>query len=183
MGRRTDEMLPCQSSLVQTLSRGEAMPNRITPSLWFDTQAEEAAAYYCSIFKNSRIVNISHYTDAGPRPAGDVMTVEWELDGQRFVGINGGPEFTFSEAVSFQIGCADQAEVDYYWDALTADGGEEGPCGWCKDKFGLSWQVIPAGFHEIFEGSDPERATRAMTAMFAMKKLDLAALQKAADGG
>src|SRR3954451_17074733 len=101
---------------------------KITTNLWFDSQALEAANFYCSVFKNSRIVNVAHYTEAGPRPAGEVMTVEWELDGQRFVGINGGPEFTFSEAVSFQITCADQAEIDYYWERLTADGGEEGPC-------------------------------------------------------
>jgi len=157
------------------------MSDRITPSLWFDTQAEDAAQYYCSIFKNSRIVSVAHYTGAGPRPAGEVMTVEFELDGQRFVGINGGPEFTFSEAVSFQINCADQAEVDYYWERLTADGGEEGPCGWCKDKYGLSWQVIPAGFDKIFADPDRDRATRAMTAMFGMKKLDLAAMLAAAD--
>jgi predicted 3-demethylubiquinone-9 3-methyltransferase (glyoxalase superfamily) len=159
-----------------------AMSDRITPNLWFDTEAEEAAAFYCSIFKNSRIVFVAHYTEAGPREAGTVMTVEWELDGQRFVGINGGPEFTFSEAISFQVNCADQAEVDYYWDALTREGGEEGPCGWCKDKYGVSWQVVPAGFEEMFSHPDKQRATRAMTAMFGMKKLDLAALQAAADG-
>jgi len=157
------------------------MTDRITPNLWFDTEAEEAAAFYCSIFKNSRIVNVAHYTEAGPREAGSVMTVEWELDGQRFVGINGGPEFTFSEAISFQINCADQAEVDYYWDRLTADGGEEGPCGWCKDKYGVSWQVVPAGFEALFSDPDKSRATRAMQAMFGMKKLDLAAMQAAAD--
>jgi predicted 3-demethylubiquinone-9 3-methyltransferase (glyoxalase superfamily) len=157
------------------------MSDRITPNLWFDTEAEQAAAYYCSIFKNSRIVNVAHYTEAGPREAGTVMTVEWELDGQRFVGINGGPEFTFSEAISFQVTCADQAEVDYYWDALTSDGGEEGPCGWCKDKYGVSWQVVPAGFEEVFTDPDRDRATRAMKAMFGMKKLDLAALRAAAD--
>jgi len=159
------------------------MTDRITPNLWFDTEAEEAAAFYCSIFKNSRIVNVAHYTEAGPREAGTVMTVEWELDGQRFVGINGGPEFTFSEAISFQVNCADQAEVDYYWERLTADGGEEGPCGWCKDKFGVSWQVVPAGFEELFSDPDKGRATRAMQAMFGMKKLDLAAMQAAADAG
>src|ERR687895_2029704 len=119
------------------------MHQRITPNLWFDTEAEEAAGFYISVFKNSRIVNVTHYTEAGPRPAGMVLTVEFELDGQRFVGINGGPEFTFDEAVSFQVDCADQAEVDYYWDKLTA-GGDPGAqqCGWVKDKFGVSWQVV-----------------------------------------
>jgi predicted 3-demethylubiquinone-9 3-methyltransferase (glyoxalase superfamily) len=158
------------------------MPQKIIPNLWFDTQAEDAAQFYCSVFKNSRVLSKSHYTEAGPREAGTVMTVEWELDGQRFVGINGGPEFTFNEAVSFQIDCADQAEVDYYWDQLTADGGEEGQCGWLKDKFGVSWQVVPAGLDELFTDPDPERAKRAMQAMFGMKKLDAAALRAAAEG-
>src|SRR4051812_12077208 len=157
------------------------MQQRITPSLWFDTEAEQAADFYTSVFKNSRIVSKAHYTEAGPREAGSVMTVEWELDGQRFVGINGGPEFKFSEAVSLQINCADQDEVDYYWDKLT-DGGEEGPCGWCKDRFGLSWQVVADGMDELFSDPDQSRATRAMEAMFKMKKLDIATLQRAADG-
>jgi predicted 3-demethylubiquinone-9 3-methyltransferase (glyoxalase superfamily) len=154
---------------------------KITTNLWFDTEAEEAAAFYVSVFKNSRIVTKAHYTEAGPREAGSVMIVEFELDGQRFIGINGGPEFTFSEAVSLQVNCADQEEVDYYWERLT-DGGEEGPCGWCKDKYGLSWQVTPAGMDELFADPDPKRAERAMQAMFGMRKLDLAALQAAADG-
>ena len=158
------------------------MPQKITPSLWFDTEAEEAAAFYTSVFKNSRIVNVSHYTESAPRPAGTVMTVEWELDGQRFVGINGGPEFTFSEAVSFQITCEDQAEVDYYWERLTAEGGEESQCGWCKDKFGLSWQVVPVGMDELFSDPDKSKAERAMQAMFGMKKIDIAALDRAAAG-
>jgi predicted 3-demethylubiquinone-9 3-methyltransferase (glyoxalase superfamily) len=158
------------------------MSDRITPFLWFDTQAEEAASYYCSIFKNSRIISVSHYSDAGPAEAGSVMTVEWELDGQRFIGLNGGPEFSFTEAVSFQVDCADQAEVDDYWEKLTADGGEESQCGWLKDKYGLSWQIVPKGFFELVSDPDKERASRAMTAMFGMKKLDLAALRAAADG-
>jgi predicted 3-demethylubiquinone-9 3-methyltransferase (glyoxalase superfamily) len=157
------------------------MQQKIVPSLWFDTEAEEAADYYVSVFKNSRIVTVTHYTAAGPRPAGTVLTVEFELDGQRFVGINGGPEFTFSEAVSFQITCEDQDEIDYYWERMT-DGGEEGPCGWLKDRFGLSWQVVPEGMDELFADSDPTRAERAMKAMFQMKKLDIAALRSAADG-
>jgi predicted 3-demethylubiquinone-9 3-methyltransferase (glyoxalase superfamily) len=157
------------------------MPQRITPNLWFDTEAEEAANYYVSIFSNSRIVNVARYTEAGPRPAGTVMVVEFELDGQRFVGINGGPQFEFDEAVSFQVNCDTQEEVDYYWERLT-DGGEEGPCGWLKDRYGLSWQVTPKGMDEIFSDRDPKRAERAMQAMFGMKKLDLAELRRAADG-
>jgi len=158
------------------------MQQRIVPNLWFDTEAEEAAEFYTSIFNNSRVVNVARYTEAGPRPAGTVMTVEFELDGQRFVGINGGPEFTFSEAISLQVSCEDQDEVDYYWERLT-DGGEEGPCGWCKDRYGLSWQVVPKGMDDLFaEGADPARAERAMRAMFGMRKLDVAALEAAADG-
>jgi len=154
---------------------------KITPFLWFDTQAEEAANFYVSLFPNSRIVNVSHYTEAGPREAGMVMTVEFELDGQRFVGINGGPEFTFDEAVSFQIDCETQDEVDSYWERLT-DGGEESQCGWLKDRYGLSWQVTPAGIEELFADPDPARAERAMQAMLGMRKLDLAAMRAAADG-
>jgi predicted 3-demethylubiquinone-9 3-methyltransferase (glyoxalase superfamily) len=157
------------------------MQHRITPNLWFDTEAEEAAGFYTSVFENSRIVNRTHYTDAGPREAGMVMTVEFELDGQRFVGINGGPQFTFDEAVSFQIDCETQDEVDYYWDRLS-DGGREGPCGWLKDRYGLSWQVVPAGMEELFADPDPERSRRAMEAMLKMGKLDIAALRSAADG-
>ena len=157
------------------------MPQRITPNLWFDTEAEEAANFYCSIFRNSRIVNVSHYTEAGPREAGMVMVVEFELDGQRFIGINGGPQFKFDEAVSLQVNCETQEEVDAYWDRLT-EGGEEGPCGWLKDRYGLSWQVTPTGMDELFSDADPKRAERAMQAMLGMKKLDLAELQRAADG-
>ena len=154
---------------------------KIVPNLWFDTEAEEAAGFYVSVFKDGQIHGVTHYNEAGPREAGMVMTVEWEVLGMRFVGINGGPNFKFSEAVSFQITCEDQAEVDYYWDALTADGGQDGPCGWLKDKFGLSWQVVPDGMEEIFADPDPERARRAMEAMFTMRKLDVAALRRAAD--
>jgi predicted 3-demethylubiquinone-9 3-methyltransferase (glyoxalase superfamily) len=157
------------------------MRQKIITSLWFDTEAEEAAAYYVSIFKNSRIVRVAHYTEANPAQAGSVMLVEFELDGQRFVGINGGPQFHFTEAISLQVSCADQAEVDYFWERL-AEGGEEGPCGWLKDKYGLSWQVVPIGAEELFTDPDRDRARRAMEAMYGMKKLDLAALQAAADG-
>jgi predicted 3-demethylubiquinone-9 3-methyltransferase (glyoxalase superfamily) len=154
---------------------------KITPNLWFDGQAEQAAEFYCSIFENSKIVNVSRYTEAGPGEPGSVMTVDWELDGQRFTGINGGSDFTFDEAVSFLITCKDQAEVDYYWEKLT-DGGQEVQCGWCKDKFGLSWQIVPDGMEELFSDPDPARAERAMKAMLEMKKLNIAALRAAADG-
>ena len=157
------------------------MHQRITPNLWFDTEAEEAANYYVSIFDNSRIVNVAGYTEAGPGEPGSVMVVEFELDGQRIVGINGGPQFKFSEAVSLQVNCETQEEVDLYWERLT-DGGEEGPCGWLKDRYGLSWQVTPSGMENLFSDPDPQRAERAMRAMFEMKKLDIAALRSAADG-
>jgi predicted 3-demethylubiquinone-9 3-methyltransferase (glyoxalase superfamily) len=156
---------------------------KIVPNLWFDTEAEEAANFYVSVFENARILNVTHYTEAAPRQAGMVMTVEWELEGQRFVGINGGPQFKFDEAVSFQIECKDQAEVDYYWEKLTADGGKEGQCGWVTDKYGLAWQVTPAGIDELFADTDPERGRRAMEAMLKMGKLDVNALRAAADGG
>ena len=153
---------------------------RIIPNLWFDTQGEEAATFYCSIFPNSRIVSIARYPEGSPGPAGEVMTVEYELDGQRYVHLNGGPQFTFSEAVSFQIECADQAEVDHYWEKLL-DGGEESQCGWLKDRYGFSWQVVPAGAVELFNDPDPGRAQRAMQAMMQMRKLDLAEMRRAAD--
>ena len=119
---------------------------RTRPCLWFDTQGEEAASFYVSVFPNSRIVDVTHYTEAGPREPGTVMTVDFELDGQRYLALNGGPEFTFDEAISFEIECADQAEVDYYWDRL-ADGGKHGPCGWLTDKFGVGWQVVPTALN------------------------------------
>jgi predicted 3-demethylubiquinone-9 3-methyltransferase (glyoxalase superfamily) len=157
------------------------MPQKITPNLWFDTEAEDAANYYVSVFKNARIVNVTHYTDAGPREAGMVLSVDFELDGQRFTAINGGPKFTFDEAVSFAVTCEDQDEIDYYWEKLT-DGGEEGPCGWLKDRYGLSWQVVPAGMGEMFADPDASRAERAMRAMLGMRKIDLAAMEAAAHG-
>jgi predicted 3-demethylubiquinone-9 3-methyltransferase (glyoxalase superfamily) len=157
------------------------MEQRIVTNLWFDTEAEEAAKFYTSVFKNSRVLNMTHYTEAGPREAGMVMTVDFELDGQRFTGINGGPDFKFDEAISLLINCEDQAEVDYYWERLT-DGGKEGPCGWLKDRYGLSWQVIPSGMEELFADPDQERADRAMRAMLQMKKIDLEELNRAADG-
>jgi predicted 3-demethylubiquinone-9 3-methyltransferase (glyoxalase superfamily) len=157
------------------------MKQRIVTNLWFDTEAEEAASFYTSVFENSRILEVSRYTEAGPRRAGMVMVVSFELEGQRLVAINGGPEFKFSEAISLQVSCETQAEVDYYWERL-CEGGSEGQCGWLKDRFGLSWQVTPAGMGELFGSADPERAQRAMRAMREMKKLDIEALRAAADG-
>ena len=154
----------------------------IVPNLWFDTQAEEAAAFYCSVFPDSRIVATTKYPEGAPGPAGTVMTVEWEVAGQRFVGINGGPQFTFDEAVSFEVRCKDQDEVDRYWDALLAGGGQESQCGWLKDRFGLAWQVVPEGMEELLSDDDPQRAQRAMQAMLGMVKLDVAAMRAAADG-
>jgi predicted 3-demethylubiquinone-9 3-methyltransferase (glyoxalase superfamily) len=157
------------------------MQQKVIPNLWFDTEAEEAARFYVTVFDDARIVTITRYTEAGPGPAGTVMTVEWELAGQRFVGINGGPHFTFDEAISFQISCQTQEELDHYWERLS-EGGEEGQCGWLKDRFGLSWQVVPAGMEAVLADPDPERSERAMRAMLGMRKLDIAALRRAADG-
>ena len=158
------------------------MQLKISPNLWFDKEAEAAAEFYVSVFgEDSRVGRKTHYPEGGPGQAGTVMTVEFELRGQRFVGINGGPEFKFDEAVSFEIHCADQDEVDYFWERLT-DGGRESDCGWLEDRFGLSWQVVPDGMYEVFSDSDPARAQRAMQAMLKMKKLDLAALRAAAEG-
>jgi len=157
------------------------MAQKITPNLWFDGDAEAAAEFYCDVFPDGRIVSVSRYPEGSPGPAGTVMTVEWELNGQRFVGINGGPQFQFDEAVSFMITCTDQAEVDYYWERLT-DGGAESRCGWCRDRFGLSWQVVPQGMEAVFSDPDPARAQRAMAAMLKMGKLDIAALRAAAAG-
>jgi predicted 3-demethylubiquinone-9 3-methyltransferase (glyoxalase superfamily) len=154
---------------------------RITPNLWFDTQGEEAAEFYVSVFPNSRITNVTHYNDAGPREAGTVLTVDFVLDGQEYTAINGGPEFRFDEAISLLINCDDQEEVDYYWDKLS-EGGEESQCGWLKDKYGLSWQVAPSGMAEILNDPDRQRGKRAMKAMLGMKKIDVATLRAAADG-
>jgi len=150
---------------------------RITTSLWFDTQAVEAAEFYCSIFEDSRIVSVADYP-AGTGQAGTPMVVEWEMLGVRFTGINGGPHFAFTEAISLAIECENQAEIDRYW-ALLTDGGEEGECGWCKDRYGLSWQVKPAHMSRFYTG-DPEAAARTAQAMFRMRKLDIAALEAAA---
>ena len=157
------------------------MEQRITTNLWFDTEAEEAAGFYTSVFDNSRIVNIARYPEGAPREAGMVMVVEFELDGQRFVAINGGPEFKFDVAISLEVRCETQEESDYYWERLS-EGGEEGPCGSLKDRYGLSWQVTPTGMEELFADPDPKRAERAMQAMLKMRKIDIAELRSAADG-
>lgn len=154
----------------------------ITPNLWFDTQGEDAAKFYVSIFPNSSIDNVSHYGEAGPREPGMVLTVDFTLDGTRFTAINGGPEFSFDEAVSFLIPCKDQDEIDRYWKRLLADGGQESQCGWLKDKYGLSWQVVPTVLDEMIADPDKEKAERAMKAMLGMVKLDIAELQRAFDG-
>ena len=154
--------------------------SKITPCLWFDTQAEDAANFYTGIFPNSRVVNVSHYGSAGPRPEGMVMVVNFELEGQPFIALNGGPEFTFNEAISFQVNCESQEEVDDYWAKLT-DGGQEVACGWLKDRFGLSWQIVPTVLDELIRDPDPERSQRAMKAMLGMTKMDIAELQRAAD--
>lgn len=155
--------------------------NQIVPNLWFDTEGLEAAEFYVSLFPNSQITNVTHYGEGGMREAGTVMTVDFELDGTPFTAINGGPQFTFDEAVSFAIPCDDQAEADRYWDALTA-GGEEGMCGWLKDRFGLSWQVYPSELGALLDDPDPARAQRAMQAMLGMRRIDVAAMRAAADG-
>jgi predicted 3-demethylubiquinone-9 3-methyltransferase (glyoxalase superfamily) len=158
------------------------MTQKITPMLWFDTQAEEAAEFYVGLFPDSRIREVSRYGEGMPKPAGTAMVVDFEIAGQRYQALNGGPEFTFTEAVSFVVDCADQKEVDYYWDAMTADGGEESQCGWLKDKFGVSWQIIPQQLSSLIGGPDPAGAQRATQAMLGMRKLDIQALQDAYDG-
>jgi len=155
---------------------------RLTPNLWFDLESLEAAEFYVSIFPNSQVTTVTHYGENAPLPAGTVLTVSFLLDGQDYTAINGGPMFTFSEAISLLINCADQKEIDYYWDKLTADGGQESQCGWLKDKFGLSWQVVPEGWEKLMNDPDKDRVERAMQAMFQMRKLDIAALEAAADG-
>jgi predicted 3-demethylubiquinone-9 3-methyltransferase (glyoxalase superfamily) len=154
---------------------------RITPNLWFDDDGLDAAKFYVSVFPNSEITDVTYYPDDAPRP-GSVLTVNFLLDGQEYTAINGGPQFSFDEAISLLINCADQEEVDYYWNALTADGGEESQCGWLKDKHGLSWQVVPEGWEKLLTSDDKEAVHRAMNAMYGMKKLDVAALQAAFDG-
>jgi predicted 3-demethylubiquinone-9 3-methyltransferase (glyoxalase superfamily) len=155
------------------------MNGKITPCLWFDTKGEEAANFYVSVFPNSKIVDISRYGSAGPRPEGTVMTVAFELDGQEFVALNGGPDFTFNEAISFQVDCKDQEEVDMFWSKLS-DGGEEGPCGWLKDRYGVSWQIIPDALPRLLGDPDREKSQRVMAAMLRMGKIEIAELEQAA---
>ena len=154
---------------------------KITPFFWFDNNAEEAANFYVSIFKNSKVLNISRYGDAGPGPKGTVLIVEFELDGQKFIALNGGPQFKFNEAVSFVVNCETQEEIDYFWEKLS-EGGQKVECGWVKDKYGLSWQIVPTIlFDELFQGDDAQ-TDRIMRAVMTMKKLDIEDLKKAAEG-
>ncbi|MFJ3957034.1 VOC family protein [Arthrobacter sp. NPDC090010] len=157
------------------------MPS-ITNCLWFNGQAEAAAEFYVSVFPNSSISAVSRYGEGAPFPSGTALTVEFQLNDAPFQGLNGGPQFTFNESVSFSISCADQAEVDYYWDKLTADGGQEGQCGWLKDRFGVSWQVVPQALGSIMSGDDAEGVGRAMQAFMGMQKFDIAALEAAYRG-
>jgi predicted 3-demethylubiquinone-9 3-methyltransferase (glyoxalase superfamily) len=147
--------------------------------LWFDTEGEEAASFYTSLISNSRILEVTHYGSAGPRPAGTVMTVSFELNGQRFLALNGGPEYAFTPAVSFQVMCDDQEEIDRYWEAL-CEGGEPGPCGWLQDRFGLSWQIVPSALPRLLSTADAERSQRVMKAMLEMSKLEIEPLERAA---
>lgn len=153
---------------------------KTTPCLWFDTQGEEAAKFYTTVFPNSTILDVVRHGPAGPGPEGSVLTVTFELDGQEFVALNGGPQFTFNEAISFQVHCESQDEVDHFWEKLS-EGGEEGPCGWLKDKYGVSWQVVPTALPELLSDPDAERAQRAMKAMLGMSKIDIDGLRRAAD--
>ncbi len=155
---------------------------KIVPTLWFDTEAEEAANFYTSIFKESEIVNVSHYGEEGPRPAGMVLTVTFRLHGQEYIALNGGPDFKFNEAISFLVNCESQEEVDDLWERLTAEGGEEGPCGWLKDKFGVSWQIVPTILDRYLQDEDSAKANRVMKAMLQMKKIEIADLQRAYEG-
>jgi predicted 3-demethylubiquinone-9 3-methyltransferase (glyoxalase superfamily) len=154
---------------------------KITPFLWFDNQAEEAVNFYVSVFKNSKVGTIARYGDSGPGPKGSVMTIAFELDGQNFTALNGGPHFKFTEAISLVVNCANQEEVDYFWEKLTADGGQEVQCGWLKDKYGLSWQVVPKILPELVQSGDPKKSERVMKALMQMKKLDVAKLKEAAE--
>ena len=155
---------------------------KITPMLWFDSQAEEAANLYVRIFKDGKIINVARYSEAGPGTPGSVMVVEFELAGQRYTALNGGPHFKFSEAVSFVVNCKDQSEVDYFWAALLEGGGKESQCGWLKDKFGFSWQVVPARALELLQNADPAVRKRVSEAIYKMVKLDLAEIERAAKG-
>lgn len=169
-------------STQQSRETGTAPAQKITPFLWFDKEAEEAAKFYVSIFKNSKLLGVSRYGEAGPGDPGSVMTANFQIEGQEFTALNAGPAFRFSEAISFVIHCKSQEEVDYYWEKLTADGGQESDCGWVKDKFGLSWQVTPDRLMELIQDPDPEKSQRAMKAMMQMKKIDIGEIERAAAG-
>jgi len=158
------------------------MLHKIKPFLWFDNQAEEAAKYYCSIFKNSRMLDVARYPEGSPAPAGSVMIAGFELEGIQFVALNAGPQFKFTEAISFVVSTESQEETDYYWNKLTADGGQESACGWLKDKFGLSWQITPKRLIDLLSNQDKATATRVMAAMLTMHKIDIAAIERAAKG-
>jgi predicted 3-demethylubiquinone-9 3-methyltransferase (glyoxalase superfamily) len=168
-----------EAAATDATTREDAAMQKITPCLWFDTQGEDAARFYTSVFPNSRMVDIARYGAAGPRPEGTVMTVSFELDGQEFVALNGGPEFTFNEAISFQVNCETQDQVDTFWSKLS-EGGEEGPCGWLKDRYGVSWQIVPTVLPELLGDPDREKSQRVMRAMLGMKKIEIDALQRAA---
>jgi predicted 3-demethylubiquinone-9 3-methyltransferase (glyoxalase superfamily) len=152
---------------------------KITPCLWFDTEGEEAATFYTSVFPNSKILEVTHYGSAGPRDEGLVMTVNFELNGQEFIALNGGPGYTFNEALSLEVSCDSQEEVDAYWSKLS-EGGEQGPCGWLKDRFGVSWQIVPTRLIELITDPDKEKAQRAMAAMLKMRKIEIDELERAA---
>jgi len=154
----------------------------ITACLWFDNRIEEAVNFYMSVFKDGKITDTTTYPEGGPQPKGTILTISFEANGQKFLALNGGPQFKFTEAVSFLIECETQDEIDDYWRNLTAGGGEEGPCGWLKDKYGLSWQVAPRLLLEVWKDKDAAKATRAMAAMMQMKKIDIAAIRKAING-
>jgi predicted 3-demethylubiquinone-9 3-methyltransferase (glyoxalase superfamily) len=155
---------------------------KITPFLWYDDKAEEAANFYISIFKNSKVLSVLRYGEVGPGPKGSVMTVDFQLEGQEFVALNGGPHFKFTEAISFVVNCETQEEVDYFWEKLTADGGQESMCGWLRDRYGLSWQVVPTILVELFKDKDAEKSQRVMKAMLQMKKIDIETLKQAYEG-
>jgi predicted 3-demethylubiquinone-9 3-methyltransferase (glyoxalase superfamily) len=155
---------------------------KITPFLWFDTQAEEAANFYVSVFDNSKVLSLLRCGEAGPGPKGSVLTVEFELEGQKFTALNGGPNFKFTEAVSFVVDCTTQEEVDYFWEKLLEGGGKESQCGWLQDKYGLSWQITPTILIELLQDKDPEKAKRVMQAMMKMIKVDIETIKRAAEG-
>ena len=155
---------------------------KITPFLWFDNNAEEAARFYTSVFKNAKILSVSRYGDAGPGPKGSVMVVSFQLEGQQFTALNGGPQFKFSEAFSFVVSCENQQEIDEYWSKLTSGGGQESQCGWLKDKFGFSWQIVPTALGKLMSDKDPKKSSRVMQALLQMNKIDIATLEQAAKG-